>query len=258
MEDRGIIGQLNPAFKLATHGFFMLLLTIISDPFTSFLLMLIPLIITFTMLRLPAKILFTTFVSFLFLFFLSTWSLAAFGRGETLWFQWAWFHFTKEGLMNGLTIGFRMLAFLYYGFIFIMTTNPTSFVLSLMQQFRLRPKWAYALLAGIRFLPLFHQELAQIRAAHRVRGVHRATSLRERLQTAFRFTIPLLAQGIRKAERVAIALEARGFDGSWNRTFYRTTPWGRRDIIYFVVLLLAHGLLIGLSTALGIIRWGLV
>lgn len=258
MKDRGILSRLNPALKLATHLFFMLLITIISDPFTSFLLMLIPLFIVFTLIQLPKRRLFAYSASFILLFFLSTWSLAAFGQGETVWFQWAWFHFTKEGLMNGLTIGFRMLGFLFYGLIFFLTTEPAAFVLSLMQQFRLRPKWAYALLAGVRFLPLFRDELDKIRSAHRVRGVHRATGIRDRLRTAFRFTVPLLAQGIRKAERVAIALEARGFDGSWNRTFYRTIPWGRRDILYFIALTIAHAALIGLSTALGMIRWGLV
>lgn len=38
------------------------------------------------------------------------------------------------------------------------------------------------------------------------------------------------AQGIQQAERVAIALAARAFDGSWNRTFSRDIDAGKRDL----------------------------
>ncbi|WP_054950562.1 energy-coupling factor transporter transmembrane component T family protein [Numidum massiliense] len=258
MNDKGVLGQLNPALKLSVHFVFMLLLSVIKDPQTSFMLMLIPLFAVFTFVDVPRSKLLLYCLPLFPLFFLSVWSLAAFGRGETVWFSWAWFNFTKEGFLNGLTIGFRMLGFVFYGLLFTLTTDFTSFVISLMQQFRLRPKWAYALLAGVRFVPLFWSEYEQIRAAHRVRGVHRAKGVRERVQAAFRYTVPLLAQGIRKAERVAIALEARGFDGSWNRTFYRAVGWGKRDIYYFLVLAVLHGLLIAFSSALGYVRWGMM
>ena len=258
MDDRGIFSRLNPAYKMATHLVFMGLMAIISDPVTSFLLMLVPLIAVFVFVDVPKRKLLLYCSPFLLLFVLSVWSLAAFGKGETVWFAWAWFHFTQEGLMNGLTVGFRMLGFLFYGLLFFLTTDLTDFVLSLMQRFHLPPKWAYALLAGIRFVPMFWGEFAQIRAAHRIRGVRRAKGAKARLRALFRYTIPLLAQGIRRAERVAVALEARGFDGSWNRTFYRTVPYGRRDVYYVLAFAFAHAVLIYLSSSCGYIRWGLL
>lgn len=256
MKAKGMVEKLNPAYKLIIHLIFMMLMTIINDPLTSFMLMLIPLAVILTTVRLPLRKLLTYSFPFFLLFLLSTWSLAAFGKGETVWFKWAWFHFTEEGFFKGLTIGFRTLGFAFYGMLFVLTTNVTAFVLSLMQQLRLPPKWAYSLLAGVRFIPLFKDEFEQIRAAHRVRGMGRARGVQSRLQAVFRFTIPLLAQGIRKAERVATALEARGFDGSWNRTFYHQIQWSRRDVYYFMLLVALHAVMITASVALGTIRWG--
>lgn len=258
MTNNGVIYRLNPSFKLLTHVFFMLLLTVIRDPMTSLLLILIPITAVFTLVQLPKRKLLVYSVPFIPLFLISVWSLAAFGRGETIWFTWAWFHFTKEGLLNGLTIGLRMLGFLFYGLLFVLTTDITSFVLSLMQQLRLRPKWAYSLLAAARFFPLFKDEFEHIRAAHRVRGVHRAQGIRARGQAMLRYTIPLLSQGIRQAERVAIALEARAFDGSWNRTFYRDIDAGRRDLYYFLILFALHACVIAFSAVFGYIQWGLM
>lgn len=250
------IYQLNPAYKLVTHLLFMILMTVISDPLTSFLLMLIPLMLILTMIRLPLRSLLTYSIPFLMLFLLSTWSLAAFGKGETIWFKWAWFHFTEEGFFKGLTIGFRTLGFAFYGMLFLLTIDVTTFILSLMQQFRLPPKWAYALLAGFRFIPLFKDEFEQIRAAHRIRGVGRTHDIRSRIQGVFRFTIPLLTQGVRKAERVATAMESRSFDGSWNRTFFKTTSGSIWDISYFLLLFVIHFIVIFISMKLGYIRWG--
>lgn len=256
MNEKTFIHRLNPAYKLIIHLLFMVLMTIISDPVTSFLLMLIPLLVILTMVRLPIRRLFTYTMPFLLLFFFSAWGLAAFGKGETVWFKWAWFHFTEEGFFKGLTIGFRTLGFAFYGMLFILTIDVTAFILSLMQQLRLPPKWAYSLLAGVRFIPLFKDEFDQIRAAHRVRGMGRARGLRARIEAVFRFTIPLLAQGIRKAERVATALEARGFDGSWNRTFYQQVTSSRLDLYYFLLLVALHVALITISVTFGFIRWG--
>lgn len=258
MIEKNFLHRLNPSWKLASHFAFMLLLVIIRDPYTTFFMMLIPATLVYTLVPLPLKRLLLYTAPFFVMFVLSTWSIAAFGRGETVWLAWGWFHFTEEGFFNGLTIGFRMLAYLYYGLLFLLTTDITSFVLSLMQQCRLKPKWAYALLAGVRFVPLFKNEYEQIRAAHRVRGIHREKGMKARIRAALRYTIPLLSQGIRKAERVAIALEARGFDGSWNRTFYRTVPSGKRDVYYFILLLFLHLVAVSVSAKMGYLRWGIM
>lgn len=253
------LAGINPAFKLVFHLILMILISVISDPLTSFLCMLVPAFITFIFIRIPFKSMIVyVILPFFLLFLLSFWGIFAFAKGETVWFAWGWFQMTEEGLYNGLTIGFRTLSYLFYGLIFVATTDVTDFVLSLMQQLRLKPKWAYSILAGVRFIPIFKAEFDQIRAAHRVRGVHRTGGPFGKARSMIGFAIPLLSQGIRKSERVAVALEARSFDGSWNRTFYREMGWGRFDVYYAAMLLVPTIFIIVLATYYGFIKWGLL
>ena len=110
---------------------------------------------------------------------------------------------------HGLTIVLRMLAFVTYGLLFTSTTDLTLFIMSLIHQCKLSPKWAYGLLAGFRFIPLFQSELNQMKTAHKVRGYKQKNSWK----AFMRYSLPLFTQGIRKSERIAIAMEARGFTG---------------------------------------------
>jgi energy-coupling factor transport system permease protein len=228
--------------KLGLHLLCMLVFLFVRDPITSFALMLIPMIVALTAARIPVWTFVKRMAPFLLLFVSTTWILSAYGKGETVLWHGGWVTITQEGLIKGLNIGLRMLGFVAYGALFAMTTEVTLLALSLMQQCKLPPKFGYALLAGFRFLPMFKEEYEQIKAAHRVRGVARVPGLRGKFEAFTRYTIPLLAQGIRKAERVAIALEARGFDGTHNRTFYRQLRVGAPDAIYFALLLGFHAL----------------
>ena len=121
------------------------------------------------------------------------------------------------------------------------TTDPILFMLSLIQQCKLPPKLAYGVIAGFRFLPLLKDEILIIRQAHRIRGAASDSGLKGKLSAFRRFTIPLLAGAIRKAERTAIAMESKGFTGSRNRTFYRTVTVRRADWCFFLLVLLLFG-----------------
>lgn len=94
---------------------------------------------------------------------------------HTVW-KWAWFHMTEESLRNGLTIALRMLGFVTFGLLFTSTTDLTAFMMSLIHQCKMSPKWAYGMLAGFRFIPLFQSELKQMKAAHKIRGYKQKTA----------------------------------------------------------------------------------
>lgn len=141
----------------------------------------------------------------------------------------------------GISIAFRILCFSALSMMFLFTTDPILFMLSLIQQCKLPPKLAYGVIAGFRFLPLLKDEILIIRQAHRIRGAASDSGLKGKLSAVRRFTIPLLAGAIRKAERTAIAMESKGFTGSRNRTFYRTITVRRADWCFFLLVLLLFG-----------------
>lgn len=130
------------------------------------------------------------------------------------------------------TISFRMLGFVTFGLLFTSTTDLTAFMMSLIHQCRMSPKWAYGMLAGFRFIPLFQSELKQMKAAHKIRGYKQKNSWK----AFMRYALPLFTQGVRKSERLAIAMEARGFTGARERTYYHVISTSWIDYMYLLLI----------------------
>lgn len=245
------LARVNPAVKLTAHLVVMLFLMMVADPVTSALLWVLSIVIGVLLGGWNIQYIIKRIVPYFAFFLLVFWMLAAFGKGEHIVWEFAWFRITEEGIYNGLTIAFRMLGFVTYGLLFTSTTDTTQLVMSMIHQYRLSPKWGYGLLAGLRFIPLFQSELAQMKAAHKIRGFH----AQGKLKSFARYTLPLFTQGIRKAERVAVAMEARGFDGAKPRTYYHVPTIRGMDWMYCVLLFTAVLGLTALSFSFGWLHW---
>jgi len=228
-----ILADLNPSMKLLSHLLVMCLLMIITNPAVTFGIWVLGIGIGIFLGGWRIKYMLKRLLPYLGFFILVFWMMAAFGEGEETIWKWAWFHVTVESLNHGLTIALRMLGFVTYGLLFTSTTDLTLLVMSFIHQCKLSPKWAYGLLAGFRFIPLFQAEFQQMKLAHKVRGYKQNNSWK----AFMRYSIPLFTQGIRKSERIAIAMEVRGFTGSRERTYYQTTAVGTKDWVYLVSLL---------------------
>lgn len=227
------LSTLNPTIKLVAHLLVMCVLMTITDPKITLSIWLLALVIGLTLGGWRIPYLIKRLLPYTIFFVMIFWMMAAFGKGEhTLW-QWGWFHITAESLNNGLMIALRMLGFVTYGLLFTSTTDLTAMIMSLVHQCKMSPKWAYGLLAGFRFIPLFQTELMQMKSAHKIRGYKQKNSWK----SFMRYALPLFTQGIRKSERIAIAMEARGFTGTRQRTYYLTPQLTGRDGWYFGVLL---------------------
>lgn len=162
-------------------------------------------------------------------------------RGDTVLFSIGPVDIAQENVLTGLSLGLRSLVFASWSLLFVLTTEPTRLMLGLIQHCKLAPRFGYGLMAAYRFLPLFREELQQVRAAHRIRGLGETGGLAGKWRQMKRYSIPLLASAVRKAERVAVAMESKGFDDSPDRVFYRRIGWSWKDVVSgsFLLLLLA-------------------
>lgn len=226
----------NPAMKACAVLIPGILLGLTFDVVTPLLYFVFVISITFTLSSISLKKWLKIFAPFPVVALSFAWMAILyasedFAGGKVLVSFWV-FDITTGSLRVGISLALRSLCFVSLSLLFILTTDPTKFMLSLMQQFRLPPKVTYGILAGYRFLPTFKNELMILRQAHRVRGVGREKGLKGKLRTFRRYTIPLLANGIRKAERVAIAMESKGFTGDWARTHYHRMQIAKRDWIF--------------------------
>ncbi len=221
--------QVNPTMKLVSMLLIIFYMITVFDPYTPLIL----LVLTVCVIRLfggvPLKFLLLILLpSLLALFGLMLFFL----RGTTILFTIGSMPVALENVLIGVSLGLRSLVFASWSLLFVLTTDPTRFMLSLIQHCKLPPRFGYGMMAAYRFIPLFKQELNQVRAAHKIRGLGEPRGIKERIIEIKRYSIPLLASAIRKAERVAIAMESKGFDGNRNRTYYHVIRWSKADLTF--------------------------
>ncbi|HSL97999.1 MAG TPA: energy-coupling factor transporter transmembrane component T [Candidatus Deferrimicrobiaceae bacterium] len=143
---------------------------------------------------------------------------------------------TAEALLAAFGIGARIGAIVAVGAVFALTTDPTRLVDALVQQARLSPRFAYGALAAYQAVPGLADDLATLRAARRLRGLR---------EWHPRILVGLLVRAIRRADQLALAMDARGFGSPTigDRTTFRPIPWSLVDA---VVLAAGVSLIVGL------------
>ncbi|WP_162181701.1 energy-coupling factor transporter transmembrane component T, partial [Glycomyces tenuis] len=124
-------------------------------------------------------------------------------------------------LTDGVAIGLRVCVAATVGVLGFATTDPTDLADALTQQLRTSPRFTIGSLAALRMLPLLGAEWRQITTARRARGMEggRNPLRRARLFASTMFT--LLVGAMRRAGRLAAAMDARGFDSEMPRTHAR-------------------------------------
>ncbi|WP_088006871.1 energy-coupling factor transporter transmembrane component T family protein [Indiicoccus explosivorum] len=238
-----ILHDMNPAVKLAAVTGSVLVLALFFNPWTPLFFFIGTLMIQACFSRISWK----RYVFFMLPFVITAagylWTTVVFAaetEGPVIW-SWAGFDVTAEQWSRALSLAFRVLAFSSVSLLFAFTTDPVKFALSLMQQLKLSPKLAYSMLVGYQFLPLLREEFTHIRQAQRLRGAGTETGLLHRVRNIRRVLLPMLSGAVRKAERTAFAMEARGFTGEPRTVFFEPVPLTRIDAamgMLFAALLL--------------------
>ncbi|XXM72583.1 energy-coupling factor transporter transmembrane component T family protein [Lysinibacillus sphaericus] len=228
----------NPSFKLVVMVLLFIMILMIHQLNTLFYLTAFSFLLFWCCTGLTWKIKFLLFLPFILMFVSTASSMILFGKGDVIWVKWGLIEMTEESFYRGLHIGFRALFFGLLGLIFTLSTRPVMLFYSLMQQLRLKPKYAYSFMAGFRMIPIMTEEFLTIRRAKEVRGLKRKKGIAGMLFTFQSSALPLLAQSIRRAHRIAVAMEAKRFKGSGKRTYYYKTGFSKYDA-FFIVLIFA-------------------
>lgn len=136
---------------------------------------------------------------------------------------------SSGALLDGTEIGLRVCVAATAGVLGFATTDPTDLADALMQQLKAPPRFTIGALAALRLLPLLGAEWRQIASARRARGLEGGWNplRRSRLFASTMFT--LLVGAIRRAGRLAAAMDARGFDSEIPRTHAREQRMRRAD-----------------------------
>lgn len=239
--------RVNPSFKLLVSVSLFLLVLFTHDINVLTNMTWMYLMLLFAAAGHPWRRLLLLSLPFALMFVSSSTSMVFFGKGETTWVRWGLVHITEESFFRGLSVGLKTVNAALIGLLFGLTTSPVGLFYSLMQQCRLPAKYAYSFMAALRLMPMVAAEYRTLQMALKVRGVKMRKGVRGWIDTLKRHSIPLLAQSIRRAQRIAVAMEAKRFSSAAKRTYYYRIGWSGSDGLLLAVTLMvwAAALLLG-------------
>lgn len=177
-----------------------------------------------------------------------------FSTGGPVYWKWWFFSVTRDGLYSSLIIFFRFLVIITASTVLTATT-PTLRVADALSWF-MRPLKAIKvpvnqitlmISIALRFIPTIMDEAVKIANAQRSRGMNLDEgNLIKRLKRMVPILIPLFVDSFKRAEELATAMEARGYDPAAPRTHYRQLSWAGRDTVAMILLALVATVLFSL------------
>lgn len=151
--------------------------------------------------------------------------------------EWGWLKIYEEGLRQGIFISLRFLLLILITSLLTLTTTPIEItdgletLLNPLKKVNF-PVHELALMMSIslRFIPTLMQETDKIMKAQTARGVeYNSGPIKDRIKAIVPLLIPLFISSFKRAEELAVAMEARGYKGGEGRTKYRQLTWGMVD-----------------------------
>ncbi len=178
------------------------------------------------------------------------------GQGQVLW-SWKFISITKEGIVLGVKMSLRLILLLLVSSLLTLTTSPlvlTDGIEDLLQPFKKigvpSHELAMMMTIALRFIPTLLEETDKIMKAQTARGADFSSgSIVARAKNMLPILIPLFISAFRRADDLALAMEARCYRGGEGRTRMHELHLQNRDALAGVVLVL-------LLLVLTVMRWG--
>jgi energy-coupling factor transport system permease protein len=91
---------------------------------------------------------------------------------------------------------------------------------------------------SLRFIPTLMEETDKIMKAQMARGVDFTSGpVKQRINAIIPLLVPLFISAFKRAEELATAMEARGYQGGEGRTKLRELKWGILDTVILAILI---------------------
>ncbi len=152
---------------------------------------------------------------------------------------------TRQGLKMALHMAVRLIYLVMGSSVMTLTTTPNSLTdgmekgLGWMKKIHV-PVHEIAMMMSIalRFIPILMEETDKIMKAQKARGADfESGNIIQRAKSLIPILVPLFISAFRRANDLAMAMEARGYHGGEGRTRMHPLVYRKRDYIAYMVLL---------------------
>ena len=146
---------------------------------------------------------------------------------------------TKEGVHQAVFMGTRLVLLVSVTSILTLTTTPialTDGIENLLKPFQKigvpAHELAMMMTIALRFIPTLVEETDKIMKAQSARGADfESGNLLERAKAMIPLLVPLFLNAIKRADELALAMEARCYHGGDGRTRMKALQYSGRDVI---------------------------
>lgn len=173
--------------------------------------------------------------------------------GQTIW-QYSFLSISDEGVRMGSFMAARLVFLIMFSSLLTYTTSPirlTDGIEYLLNPFRRigvpAHELAMMMTIALRFIPTLLEETDRIMKAQEARGADFTTgSIVKRAKNMIPLLVPLFISAFRRADELAIAMEARCYRGGENRTRMKELTITSYDYIGLACVILVTIVLLGL------------
>lgn len=239
-----VLHRMDPRVKLIGTFAYIVILFIVNN-YIGYLLGGIFLLSMIIISKVPVKFMIRGMKSIAFLIIIATIFNIFSIKGEVIATIWK-LEITKEGIFTAAKMAIRLVFLIMGSSIMTLTTTPnqlTDGLESIMRPLRVIkvPVHEIAMMMSIalRFIPILMEETDRIMKAQMARGVDfESGNIFIKVKNMIPLLVPLFVSAFRRANDLAMAMEARCYRGGEGRTKMKPLRYARIDVIGYLVLIL--------------------
>lgn len=200
----------------------------------------------------PVKLLFNGLKSIFVIIIFTVCLNMFFTPGEVIIFKWGIIQITQDGLILALRMAVRLILLITGSSVLTLTTSPIQLTDAI--EYTLKPlkrigvpahEIAMMMTIALRFIPTLIEELDKIRKAQMSRGADFDTGgIIKKAKSLIPLLVPLFVSSFRRADELAMAMEARCYRGDINRTRMNQLKLKLGDYIAVIILFVLSLMLI--------------
>ncbi len=245
-----ILHRLDPRVKL--FGTLMFLVSLfITDNFIAYVVAFVLLVVSICLSKVPFSFIVRGMKAIVFLLILSVMMNILFTQGDVL-FAWWKITITKQGLVTAGFMAIRLSFLIIGSSLMTLTTTPNNLTdgleksLGFLKVIKI-PVHEISMMMSIalRFVPILMEETDKIMKAQMARGADFDNkNLIKKVKSLVPLLVPLFVSAFRRANDLAMAMEARCYRGGDGRTKMKPLKYKKRDAVAYIIIFSYMGIMV--------------
>ena len=238
-----IVHRLDPRSKLVAMILLIMIVFWANNPITNLILFVVTGIFV-ALSEVPLSFFIKGLRSMFFLIAFTTLFQLFFISGGDVLFEMGFIKITSYGIEQAGIIFCRFVLIIFFSTLFTLTTMPLSLatavesLLGPLKRFKVPVHEIGLMLSmSLRFVPTLMDDTIRIMNAQKARGVDFGEgNVIQKVKAMIPILIPLFATSLKRADSLATAMEARGYQGGNGRSQYRQLNWMNKDSVALLLV----------------------